>query len=341
MLKITEGQTKKCLIICLVLVGLSVYIIDTPELISTSTFVDDNNLHATHMSENVTDELDIALQTFTGYLKKDKNEKREHLKEFMENLGFETYDYHDKLDAKGFLAVLRPRRTDDRTSLLVIGRYSTNNSSPLNPQQMPAMNTLSSMLAIALKLSKQEWIGKNVIMLFLEDGKTGIHDFFNWYDEHPFCGRIIAGFSLNIQPSNYGSTSFRLVVGTNPLQSNQDILNGIAFNIKAHYSNFEIDFKDKHAESIEENMLLSASTIRYTECTEGPKHNVDMIEIQTLFDTKEQSKSIPHKYLLKTYFTTLRMLNNLYQQLQYSTYFYIMTDAYKYIQYPFIILLSG
>ncbi|GAB1222678.1 hypothetical protein ENUP19_0121G0029 [Entamoeba nuttalli] len=260
----------------------------------------------------------------------------------MSRLGFEVHDYHDKYNSHGITAVLRPRRTDDRNCILLMGRYSQNNSSPLNSNVTNSLNTLGTLFSIAEKLSLQEFLGRNYMFLFLDDSThIGVNDFFNEYQQQPLCGRIISGFEFDIQPMVAGPTKISLVVGTYPFMSNQDMVNSYIKNIERIFSNtVEISITSKYVNSSIEQMLLHSSLIRYCDSVEGPLHNTDMLLIQTQSNITQLKYSFRNVDFITSTTSLLKSFNNLYQQLQYSTYFYILLDTKHYINFSVSIILT-
>ncbi|EKE40771.1 hypothetical protein ENU1_079910 [Entamoeba nuttalli P19] len=338
---VNESVRKKIVIIGLFLFNLSLFLICYPEYISQQTFVDDNNLHADTVREFIQPEIPEVLQIFKRYSEIPQQRRTEFLFSYLQSIGYDLYNYKDKYNTTGLSAVLRPRRTDDRSCILLMGRYSTNMSSPLNPSKMPEINTLMSMLAIAKKLTKCDWLARNFLLVFLEDTTSiGKNDFFNIYQKNPFCGRIIAGLELDVESSSYGATELSIVIPSQIYMPNQDIYNGYISHLNLAYYNLTISkMFSKHSHSIFEDWLLHASFIRYADSEESGYNNVDMLCIQSTYNDTKQQKSVPHRILLTTYITLLRSFNNLYQQLQYSTHFYIPSGLTSYINFPMIILL--
>lgn len=330
---------KRMVAIAVAIAAVSIYLLCNPQHVAMRTVIDDNNLHSGNIRESIREELQPATNMFDDFVRAPYHERDATVMKGMGSLGFETQRYHDKYGVSGVLATLRPRRADDRSCILVMGRYSRNTTSPLNPVKMPALNTLSTMYTLAVALSKQEWIGRNVLFAFLDDSTpVGVNDFFNEYAEHPVCGRIVAGMELDVQPSSYGATRMNVLVGTHPFLSNQDIYNGLRGVLQGNYNNFDIlTTVDKHFNSSLEQALLHASSIRYTDATEGPAHNVDMVTIQTTFNDSLTHYSVPHRVLTSSYLSLIRSFNNLYQQLQYSTIYYIPLDIMHYIPFPIIV----
>ncbi|ELP90800.1 hypothetical protein EIN_026790 [Entamoeba invadens IP1] len=331
---LSESTRKKGVILILAIFCGAVYLTLNPDVVSMKTFVDDNNLHAMNIRETVSTEvLQKAQEMFNEFIS--SRNKTEKLIEIMGRMRYDTSVYSDQYNLTGVLSVLRPRRSEDRSCILVVGRYSTNPNSTLNPQSFPSLNTLSSVFALASELEKQVWISRNVLFALLDDTtKIGINDFITNYIKTPICGRIIAGLELDIEPSLYGATELHTVISGTP-KPNQDIVNGYVHNMKYLYRNMDIITPfSKYAPSFLQSLLLEASTIRYTDTYNGPLHDIDVLQIQTTFNASKVSTSVPHKYLVSSYLSLIRSFNNLYQQLQYSTYFYIFTDVQKYLPFP-------
>ncbi|EDR24253.1 hypothetical protein EDI_306220 [Entamoeba dispar SAW760] len=339
---VNESVRKKIVIIGLFLFSFSLFFLCYPEYISQHTFVDDNNLHADTVRESIQPEIPEVLRMFKQYSETPQQRRTEFLFSYLQSIGYDLYNYKDKYNTTGLSAVLRPRRTDDRSCILLMGRYSTNMSSPLNPSKMPEINTLMSMLIIAKKLTKCDWLARNFLLVFLEDTTSiGRNDFFNVYQKNPFCGRIIAGLELDVESSSYGATELSIVIPSQIYMPNQDIYNGYISHLNLVYYNLTISkMFSKYSHSIFRDGLLHASFIRYTDSTESGYNNVDMLCIQSTYNDTKQQKSVPHRILLTTYITLLRSFNNLYQQLQYSTHFYIPSGLTSYINFPMIILFT-
>ncbi|EMD42608.1 Hypothetical protein EHI5A_083710 [Entamoeba histolytica KU27] len=334
-------RKRAALFVVVVFIG-ALIMLDNLDVVSQTTFVDDNNLHSGQIFTSSGNETYLGIKDYALFLQQPEEKRDDVIKLTMSRLGFEVHDYHDKYNSHGITAVLRPRRTDDRNCILLMGRYSQNNSSPLNSNVTNSLNTLGTLFSIAEKLSLQEFLGRNYMFLFLDDSThIGVNDFFNEYQQQPLCGRIISGFEFDIQPMVAGPTKISLVVGTYPFMSNQDMVNSYIKNIERIFSNtVEISITSKYVNSSIEQMLLHSSLIRYCDSVEGPLHNTDMLLIQTQSNITQLKYSFRNVDFITSTTSLLKSFNNLYQQLQYSTYFYILLDTKHYINFSVSIILT-
>ncbi|BFU20077.1 hypothetical protein EHI8A_050060 [Entamoeba histolytica HM-1:IMSS-B] len=334
-------RKRAALFVVVVFIG-ALIMLDNLDVVSQTTFVDDNNLHSGQIFTSSGNETYLGIKDYALFLQQPEEKRDDVIKLTMSRLGFEVHDYHDKYNSHGITAVLRPRRTDDRNCILLMGRYSQNNSSPLNSNVTNMLNTLGTLFSIAEKLSLQEFLGRNYMFLFLDDSThIGVNDFFNEYQQQPLCGRIISGFEFDIQPMVAGPTKISLVVGTYPFMSNQDMVNSYIKNIERIFSNtVEISITSKYVNSSIEQMLLHSSLIRYCDSVEGPLHNTDMLLIQTQSNITQLKYSFRNVDFITSTTSLLKSFNNLYQQLQYSTYFYILLDTKHYINFSVSIILT-
>ncbi|EDR24898.1 hypothetical protein EDI_240030 [Entamoeba dispar SAW760] len=335
------SRKRAALFVVVIFIG-ALIMLNNLDVISQTTFVDDNNLHSGQIFTSPGNETYLGIKDYTLFLQQPEEKRDGVIKLIMSRLGFEIHDYHDKYNSHGIVAVLRPRRTDDRNCILLMGRYSQNNSSPLNSNVTNSLNTLGTLFAIAEKLSLQEFLGRNYMFLFLDDSThIGVNDFFNEYQQQPLCGRIISGFEFDIQPMVAGPTKMSLVVGTYPFMSNQDMVNSYIKNIERIFGNdVEISISSKYVNSSIEQMLLHSSLIRYCDGVEGPLHNTDMLLIQTQSNRTQVKYHFKNVDFITSVTSLLKSFNNLYQQLQYSTYFYILLDTNHYINFSVSITLT-
>ena len=215
-------------------------------------------------------------------------------------------------------------------------------------QQKNVCNTLCYFLILAKRLSNVGWLGRNTMLVLLDDSTPiGRNDFFNEYTINPICGRLIGGFEIDIEPNPEGATAVHISVPSQMYMSNLDIYSAYTKMFEEFVSSRGMEIVkpySKFSHDLYSDLLLHATFVRYADAAEGPKHNCDMLTIQTKFNETEKYQTrivIPHRLMLTSFLSMIRSYNSLYQQVQYSSYFYFINSEYSYISFLIVIIILG
>ena len=227
-----------------------------------------------------------------------------------------------------------------------MGRYSRNATSPLNNStQTSSCNSLCYFFTIAKRISTVGWLGRNMMIVLLDDTSfIGQNDFFNEYTKDPVCGRFIGGFEIDIEPSRNGANDVYISIPSQMYLSNLDIYSGYTSLLEQVGTKRIMKYVhpySKYVKNSNEHFLLHSSFIKYADAGEGPQHNCDMITIQSTYNQTETITPIPHSILLSSFLSLIRAYNSLYQQVQYSSYFYLIPNLTHYVQFLFVIIIVG